>query len=78
LNLHRAHCQVPWRHSIGAAQRKQVSIAFGALLIVRPGQGILTVLWLVGVMSIAMGVLLLVLSFRLRSLKERFGHLRPA
>jgi hypothetical protein len=33
LNLHRAHCQVPWRHSIGAAQRKQVSIAFGALLL---------------------------------------------
>ena len=27
LNRHRGHCQVPWRHSIGAAHRKQSSIA---------------------------------------------------
>jgi hypothetical protein len=33
LNRQRAHCHVPCRHSIGAAQRKQVSIAVGALLL---------------------------------------------
>ena len=33
LNRHRGHCQVPWRHSIGAAQRKQVSVAGNSLLV---------------------------------------------
>ena len=33
LNLHLGHCQVPWRHSIGAAQRKQTSIVLMALLL---------------------------------------------
>ena len=33
LKRHLGHCQVPWRHSIGAAHRKQDSVALGALLI---------------------------------------------
>jgi hypothetical protein len=33
LNLHRGHCQVPWRHSIGAAQRKQASLVLMTLLL---------------------------------------------
>jgi hypothetical protein len=33
LNLQRVHCQVPWRHSIGAEHRKQASIALIALLL---------------------------------------------
>jgi hypothetical protein len=33
LNRQRTHCQVPWRHSIGAEQRKQVSIALISLLL---------------------------------------------
>jgi hypothetical protein len=33
LNLQRAHCQVPWRHSIGAAHRRQASASIGALLL---------------------------------------------
>jgi hypothetical protein len=33
LNRHFAHCQVPWRHSIGAVHLRQVSVVSAALLI---------------------------------------------
>jgi len=33
FNLHRGHCQVPWRHSIGAVHLRQVSVVSAALLI---------------------------------------------
>jgi hypothetical protein len=33
LNRHFAHCQVPWRHSIGAEHRKQVSVVLNSLLV---------------------------------------------
>jgi len=46
------------------------SLAFGVLLMVRPGAGALAVLWLIGAYAIAFGVLLILLGFKL--------HRRPA
>lgn len=48
-----------------------VSIAFGLLLMARPGQGILTVIWLVAVYAIASGVTLIALAFRVRGFANR-------
>ncbi len=44
-----------------------LSIVFGIILFVRPGIGILSILWLVGVYSIIFGVLFIVRAFQLRS-----------
>jgi uncharacterized membrane protein HdeD (DUF308 family) len=42
------------------------SVAFGALLIARPGAGALAVLWLIAAYAIAFGVLLVLLGFKVR------------
>jgi uncharacterized membrane protein HdeD (DUF308 family) len=48
------------------------SLLFGIFLIVsNPATGILAVLWMVGVYSIAFGVLMLILAFRLRGMANR-------
>lgn len=44
-----------------------LSIIFGILLIIRPGAGILTILWLVGIYSIIFGILFIVRAFQMRS-----------
>jgi uncharacterized membrane protein HdeD (DUF308 family) len=44
-----------------------LSIVFGIILFVRPGIGLLSILWLVGVYSLIFGVLFLVRAFQLRS-----------
>ncbi len=43
-----------------------ISILFGIALLVSPIAGVLTLLWLVGVMAAAFGVMLVILAFRLR------------
>lgn len=43
------------------------SLLFGILLVIRPGVGVLAVLWLIAAYAIIFGVLLLVLGFRLRN-----------
>jgi uncharacterized membrane protein HdeD (DUF308 family) len=53
-----------------------LSILFGVLLIARPGAGALTVLWLIGAASIAVGILLVILSFRFKALKGRIDIAR--
>lgn len=45
-----------------------VSVAFGAFLVARPGQGALTVLWLIAIYAMAFGVILVMLAFKARSL----------
>jgi uncharacterized membrane protein HdeD (DUF308 family) len=48
-----------------------ISIAFGLLLVIFPGTGILSVLLLVGIFSIAMGVAMLLLGLRLRRIRQQ-------
>lgn len=51
-----------------------ISIAFGALIALFPGAGALSVVWVIGAYSLIVGVLLLVLAFRLRGAAR---HLKP-
>ena len=48
-----------------------LSIAFGALLMARPGAGVLAVLWLIGAYAMAFGAILIVLAFRARGFLNR-------
>lgn len=47
------------------------SALFGLLLALRPVAGATAILWLVGAYAIALGILLIILSFRLRSWRQR-------
>lgn len=51
------------------------SLIFGVLLVIMPGPGALALIWLIGAYAIVFGVLMLVLAFRLRSLRDT---VRPA
>jgi uncharacterized membrane protein HdeD (DUF308 family) len=44
------------------------SIAFGVLLVLYPGPGVLAVVWLLGIYAVIFGIFLLMLGFRLRGL----------
>ena len=41
------------------------------MLIARPGEGALTIIYLLAAYAVAFGILLLILAFRLKSLPER-------
>lgn len=45
-----------------------ISIAFGVFLLVSPGAGLLSLVWLVGIWAVAFGITNLVLAWRLRSI----------
>jgi uncharacterized membrane protein HdeD (DUF308 family) len=47
------------------------SIVFAALILVFPGEGAVAIVWAIGAYAIVFGILLIALSLRLRSLKER-------
>jgi len=49
-----------------------LSVVFGVLLFAYPAAGIVTLVWLVGVYAIAFGIMLIILAFRLRSLRHDF------
>jgi uncharacterized membrane protein HdeD (DUF308 family) len=51
-----------------------VSIIFGALLLVFPGAGALSIVWLLGSYALVFGILTLLLSLRLRHMRERLGR----
>lgn len=55
-----------------------LSILFGALLLMNPGAGALTVLWLIGAYAIVFGIMFIVLGFKLRKSHGRAPHLKPA
>jgi uncharacterized membrane protein HdeD (DUF308 family) len=48
-----------------------LSIAFGLILMVKPGEGALAVIWIIGGYAVAFGVALAILGFRLRSFGNR-------
>ena len=43
-----------------------LSVTFGALMVLRPSSGALTVVWIIGAYSLLFGVLLIYLGFQLR------------
>lgn len=51
-----------------------VSIIFGLALIVQPNVGLLALVWLVGVYAVVLGILYIVLSFRLERFERRLRH----
>jgi uncharacterized membrane protein HdeD (DUF308 family) len=54
-----------------------LSVLFGVLLIVAPGAGALAVLWLIGSFAIIVGIVMIVLGFRLKGLQGAAPR-RPA
>jgi uncharacterized membrane protein HdeD (DUF308 family) len=58
-----------------------LSVVFGVLIAIRPGAGVLAILWLIGFYSILGGVLRLVAAYRIRQVqgevKSAVGALRP-
>jgi uncharacterized membrane protein HdeD (DUF308 family) len=48
-----------------------LSVAFGVLLVMRPGAGVLTVLWLIAAYAVAFGVILIILAFKARGFVDR-------
>jgi uncharacterized membrane protein HdeD (DUF308 family) len=56
-----------------------VSIVFGVLVVLFPGAGALSVLWVIGIFAVVFGIAAVVLSLRLRSLRQnmRLQHEEP-
>ena len=50
------------------------SVGFGVLLMVRPGAGALTLLWLIGSYAVAFGILLVMLAFKVRTISHRLAR----
>ncbi len=51
-----------------------VSIVFGGAVLVMPGAGALALVWLIGAYAILFGLILIVLSFRLKKLNDALTH----
>ncbi len=51
-----------------------VSVVFGVLLMVQPGAGAISLVWLIGTYALVFGVLLVLLAFKLRSFAARVGR----
>jgi uncharacterized membrane protein HdeD (DUF308 family) len=50
-----------------------LNVVFGVLLLIWPASGILTLIWLVGIFTLAGGVALVLLAFRVRSVAKSAG-----
>jgi uncharacterized membrane protein HdeD (DUF308 family) len=50
-----------------------ISVIFGGLLLFNPGAGALALVWLIGLYAIIFGALLIILSFRLKSVASRLA-----
>ena len=54
-----------------------VSLVFGVLLVVSPGAGVLSVLWLIGFYAIFAGIMYLAIGFRLRGAADTLSSISP-
>ncbi|UTF61843.1 HdeD family acid-resistance protein [Gilvimarinus sp. DA14] len=61
----RQELQGEWRLVLSGA----LGVLFGVALFAWPGAGILTLLWLIGAFAVLIGVLLVILAFKVRSFK---------
>jgi uncharacterized membrane protein HdeD (DUF308 family) len=50
-----------------------ISIAFGVLLLARPGAGALAVLWIISVYAVLTGILLILLAFKVKSFGRKLA-----
>ena len=50
-----------------------LSILFGVILMARPGAGALAVVWLIGAYAVAFGIVMVLLSFKLRGLSKEMA-----
>ena len=55
-----------------------LTVVFGVLLLIWPESGILTLVWLVGIFTLAGGIALIILAFRVRSVARSTGRARGA
>jgi uncharacterized membrane protein HdeD (DUF308 family) len=55
---------------VGAMLSRLFSAIFGILLIVFPGPGAISLIWLIGSYALIFGILMLALAFRLRGMRE--------
>jgi uncharacterized membrane protein HdeD (DUF308 family) len=53
-------------------------IMFGVFLLLFPGVGALSVLWMIGTFAIAIGILMIALGFKMRSLRDTGGRAQQA
>jgi uncharacterized membrane protein HdeD (DUF308 family) len=54
------------------------SIAFGVLLVIYPGSGLLALVWLIGIYAVIFGIASLMLGFRLRGMAGELPAAAPA
>lgn len=59
-----------WMYILGGI----ASVVFGALVILFPGAGALSLTWLIGVYAIIFGALFIILAFRLREMKKKMPN----
>ena len=57
----------------GALAAGILNVVFGVLLLIWPSTGILTLVWLVGIFTLAGGIALVILAFRVRSVARSIG-----
>jgi len=59
-----------WMYILGGI----ASVVFGALVILFPGAGALSLTWLIGIYAIIFGALFIILAFRLREMKKKMPN----
>lgn len=62
---------IPLKREAAQRESQEGSVIFGLVLVINPGAGLLSVLWLVGVFAIAIGATFFLIGLRLRRIFER-------
>jgi hypothetical protein len=77
LGVLRLNAAVQMRHEVHewwlSALSGALSIAFAVLLVITPGAGALVISWLIGWFALFLGVMLLMLAFRVRKVQRGAG-----